>query len=443
MASLEIRILPTTDLVPYTLNARAHSQQQIDKLAESIKQFGYIVPALVDKNGVLISGHGRVLAAKQVGLQTIPTICIEHLTEAEIRVFRIADNRIAELATWNEEVLAIEFQGLMEICPELDLTVTGYDPPKIDLIIQSSSSDDDRADDVPEIDDTKPTVTDIGDLWILGNHIILCGDARDHGAYLQLLGEDIAPMAITDPPFNVPINGHAGGRGSIKHPEFSMASGEMTPDEFREFLHAFLVPLIQFTTNGSLHYLFMDWRHLRDLLDVCDGLYGELKNICVWDKGQGGMGSFYRSQHELIAVFKNGTGKHVNNIELGRHGRNRTNVWSYPGVTSIQGGRREDLKLHPTVKPVALIADAILDGSHRGDLVLDPFAGSGTIILAAENTGRRARTIEIEPRYVDVTIRRWQDQTGQDAIHAATGMTFAKTEAQRTDDDAVMGVPHG
>ena len=443
MASLEIRILPTTDLVPYTLNARAHSQQQIDKLAESIKQFGYIVPALVDKNGVLISGHGRVLAAKQVGLQTIPTICIEHLTEAEIRVFRIADNRIAELATWNEEVLAIEFQGLMEICPELDLTVTGYDPPKIDLIIQSSSSDDDRADDVPEIDDTKPTVTDIGDLWILGNHIILCGDARDHGAYLQLLGEDIAPMAITDPPFNVPINGHAGGRGSIKHPEFSMASGEMTPDEFREFLHAFLVPLIQFTTNGSLHYLFMDWRHLRDLLDVCDGLYGELKNICVWDKGQGGMGSFYRSQHELIAVFKNGTGKHVNNIELGRHGRNRTNVWSYPGVTSIQGGRREDLKLHPTVKPVALIADAILDGPHRGDLVLDPFAGSGTIILAAENTGRRARAIEIEPRYVDVTIRRWQDQTGQDAIHAATGMTFAKTEAQRTDDDAVMGVPHG
>ena len=443
MASLEIRILPTTDLVPYTLNARAHSQQQIDKLAESIKQFGYIVPALVDKNGVLISGHGRVLAAKQVGLQTIPTICIEHLTEAEIRVFRIADNRIAELATWNEEVLAIEFQGLMEICPELDLTVTGYDPPKINLIIQSSSSDDDRADDVPEIDDTKPTVTDIGDLWILGNHIILCGDARDHGAYLQLLGEDIAPMAITDPPFNVPINGHAGGRGSIKHPEFSMASGEMTPDEFREFLHAFLVPLIQFTTNGSLHYLFMDWRHLRDLLDVCDGLYGELKNICVWDKGQGGMGSFYRSQHELIAVFKNGTGKHVNNIELGRHGRNRTNVWSYPGVTSIQGGRREDLKLHPTVKPVALIADAILDGSHRGDLVLDPFAGSGTIILAAENTGRRARAIEIEPRYVDVTIRRWQDQTGQDAIHAATGMTFAKTEAQRTDDDAVMGVPHG
>jgi 16S rRNA G966 N2-methylase RsmD len=403
-------------------NSRTHSAGQIDQIAKSITSFGFITPVLVDTSNQIIAGHGRVRAAKKLGLEKVPTISVEHLTEAQKRAFVIADNRLAELSGWDEQMLGLEFEELSSLEAPFEITDTGFELPKIDVLIEDLHKPEDKHD--PADDPVAPSrvqkVAQLGDLWLLGRHALFVGDALDARSYPALLGRERAQMVFVDPPYNVPIQGHVSGLGKARHDEFVMASGEMSSAEFESFLQTTFQRLVAASIDGAIHFVFMDWRGLKELLAAA-AVYAELKNVCCWVKAQGGMGSLYRSQHELIAVFKSGTARHINNVALGRHGRNRTNVWSMPGMNSFQRNRAEKLAMHPTVKPVALVADAILDCSNRGGLILDVFGGSGTTIIAAERTGRRAAVMELNPHFADVTLRRFCDVTGIEPVNAWTG----------------------
>ncbi|MEN8129635.1 MAG: DNA methyltransferase [Pseudomonadota bacterium] len=428
---LEIKLQSIKRLTPYKNNARTHSKRQIQQLVESIKTFGFISPVLVDAVGGIVAGHGRIEAAKLLGMKEVPTIRLDHLTPEELRAYILADNRLAELAGWDKEILAIEFQELQSLDLGIDLTTTGFEIPEIDLLIQGLAPEPDPLDEAPEVDENVPVISRTGDLWVLGEHTLACTDALIEASFLRLMANLQSSMVITDPPYNVPIDGHVSGLGAVKHDDFAMACGEMSDDQFTQFLATAFTLLGRYSLPGSLHYIFMDWRHMGELLTAGNTIYDSLKNVCVWNKNNGGMGSLYRSKHELVFVFKKGSEPHINNVQLGRYGRYRTNVWDYPGVNSFGGSRMDELRMHPTVKPVALIADAMLDASNPGDLILDAFGGSGTTIIAAEQVGRQARVIEIDPRYVDVTIRRWEQVTGGTAIHANTGLSFDDIANQR------------
>ena len=414
------------DLKPHPHNARTHSKKQIKFIAKSIRKFGFLNPVLIDKDGNIIAGHGRVRAAKLLGMDPVPTICIEDLTDDEIRAYILADNKLAELAGWDRETLAIELQYLCTLEDVFDIAVTGFEVTEIDQILGDVAKAADPDDDDFSTDKQGPTVTELGDLWILGKHRLLCGNALKNDSYATLMEKRRASAVFSDPPYNVPINGHAGGNGAIQHREFAMASGEMTELEFISFLSTSLTLFSRYSTSESLHYLFIDWRHLHELLSAGRQVYNSLVNLCVWVKNAGAMGSFYRSQHELVFVYRNGKSQHRNNVQLGKFGRNRTNVWEYPGIQaqSRQSDEGNLLRLHPTVKPIALVADALLDCTARGEIVLDAFLGSGTTLMAAERVGRVCYGIEIDPLYVDVAVRRWQRYTGDSAVHAVTGETF-------------------
>jgi DNA modification methylase len=410
-------------------NPRRHSKKQVRQIANSIELFGFIVPILTDRHGSIIAGHGRVLAAKLLGMTEVPTLCLDHLTPAQARAFMIADNRLTENSVWDDRLLAQQLKDLSLLGLDFDIEVTGFEMGEIDLRIASLDElcdpSDDPADALPEAPSTAP-VTKVGDTWRLGHHRVLCGNALDTAAFGALMGDDRAAMVFTDPPYNVEIDGHAGGLGAIHHRPFPMASGELDGPQFTGFLRAAFRNLADFSDDGSLHYVCMDWRHVDEVMAAGREVYAELKNLCVWVKDNAGMGSLYRSQHELVFVFKNGRSGHRNNVQLGGFGRNRTNVWRYPGVNSFarSGAEGNLLALHPTVKPVALVADAILDCSARGDIVLDAFLGSGTTVIAAGRTGRRCYGLELDPAYVDTIVRRWQALTGGSARHAASGRTF-------------------
>ncbi|NVO17595.1 MAG: site-specific DNA-methyltransferase [Rhodoplanes sp.] len=430
---LAVEWLPTTGLRTNPRNARTHSKRQLQALAGCIREVGFTNPVIVDEDGMILAGHGRVGAAKLLGLDKVPVIRIGALSEAQKRAYVLADNKLAERAGWDRDMLAVELGELSVLLPAVDLSLdlTGFETGEIDVVLadheeKAQSSRDDEVGLAPET-----AVSRVGDLWRLGRHRIFCGDARDEASLGLLLGDERADMVFTDPPYNVPIEGHVMGRGGVKHPEFAMASGEMSESEFRDFLALVLGHAVRVSRDGALHYVAMDWRHIADLVEAGKPIYSGLRNICVWTKSNGGQGSLYRSQHELFAVFKVGEGEHANNVELGRFGRNRSNVWSYAGVNTFKVGRQEELAFHPTVKPAALVADAIKDVTSRHAIVLDLFGGSGTTLIAAERTGRRARLIEIEPRYVDVTIRRFETLTKSDAVHAETGRIFAEEAAVR------------
>ena len=428
---LQIQMRPLSALRPYARNARAHPEKQIRQLARSIETFGFNCPVLVDQHNNVIAGHGRLLAAQALGWSEVPTIALEHLTPAQVQAYRIADNRLTDLSEWDGRLLAEELQILQAADLDFDLTTIGFELPEIDLRIQSLSLDDEPP--APASEEHLPTVSRLGDVWALGSHRIVCGDALDSATYAALLGQTKADLVITDLPFNRSITKDLSHNGRTQHAEFPMASGEMSSDEFTAFLSEAMERMRQVSVAGALFYEFMDWRGMREVLAAGDANDLELKNLVVWNKGCGGMGSFYRSQHELIFVFKSGTAKHTNNIQLGRFGRNRTNVWDYPGANSFGRASSEGnlLALHPTVKPVALIAEAILDASERGDRVLDPFLGSGTTVIAAEQTGRIGYGIELDPRYVDSAIRRWQRLTGRAAVHATGSQRFDETAGLR------------
>jgi DNA modification methylase len=428
---MKIEYTPVRELRPHPNNARTHSKRQIRQIAKSIQQFGFCNPVLVDDAKQIIAGHGRVEAAKLLGIDAVPTVRLSHLSEAERRAYVLADNKLAEKAGWDRELLAIELQGLIEL--DVDIELTGFEMAEIDLILEEAreaSGDASGPEDAVPEPSLSPAVSQAGDLWLLGSHHLLCGDARDQTAYDQLLAGAKAEFVFSDPPYNVAIDGHVCGLGRIHHRELALGCGEMSEAEFMAFLKTVFALLADNSMDGSIHQICMDWRHIWEMLEAGRSVYGELKDLCVWNKTTAGMGSFYRSKHELVFVWKSGTVAHVNNFELGQYGRHRSNVWDYPGVNTMRAGRREDPML-PTNKPVGLVADAIKDCSRRGGLVLDPFCGGGTILIAAERTGRKARALEIGPIYVDVAVRRWQAYTGKSAILAGSGETFETTASSQ------------
>jgi len=429
MSTLSIIYRKIPELKPYQRNARTHSRKQVKQIAAAITEFGFTNPVLIDENDQIIAGHGRVQAAKLLGLAEVPTVQIGHLSATQKRAYILADNRLAEKAGWDKEILAVELQGLL--ADGFEVVLTGFETPDIDVILDAAANTktDRHGDD--NIPAAGPAVTQPGDLWSLGAHRIFCGNALEGASYGKLLNGSKASLIFTDPPYNVTIDGHVGGKGLIRHREFTMGSGEMTPPVFTSFLTTTFQHLATNSVDGSIHYTCMDWRHISEMVAAGYQVYSELKNVCVWNKSNGGMGTFYRSKHELVFVWKSGTSPHLNNFELGQHGRNRSNVWDYAGVNTFRSGRMDELEMHPTVKPVALVADAIKDCSKQGDVVLDPFCGSGTIIVAAERTGRKARALEIDPAYVDVAIRRWEKLTGKSAT-LSTGGTFEEISEQRT-----------
>jgi hypothetical protein len=415
---------------PYSLHispthARVHSPMQIEQIARSIDRFGFLVPLIVDDAGIVASGVGRLEAAKLRKLDAIPIIRTKFVSEASRRAFALADDKLAEGSSWDFDRVATELQFLLD--NDFDFTVTGFDFGDLDVGIPANPKEE------PPVE--LPNVTDIavsrhGDLWNIGPHRLYCGNARFADSYEILLGGEKAAQVIADGPYNVPANGHVTVSDKVARREFAEAHGEMSRAEFTSFQRTVFKHLVQHSMDGSIHHQFMDFRHMREILDAADGVYTELKQLAVWVKDNAGMGSFLRSQHELVFIFKAGRGKHINNIGLsGKGDRHRSNVWSYAGQNTFHKGRKDDLAVHPTIKNVAMVADAILDCSNRGDLILDPFSGSGTTLLAAHRTGRRGAAIEIDPLYVDAALRR---------LAAATGLTPMLSDG-RTFDEVVAG----
>lgn len=426
ISGLTIKYRRSSELRPHPQNARSHTKKQIETVAKSIKTYGWTNPILIDEEGNVIAGHARLAAAKSLGIDDVPTIGLANMTPAQKRAYIIADNRLNEIAgSWDRKLLALEHEAIQLLDPQFDLTSTGFSLEDVEIMfdVQLTIGED----PVPVPNHSEPATSQVGDLWVLGEHRLLCGDALQVSSFERLFGAERAQMVIADTPYNVRINGNVAAPG--KHREFPMASGEMTKEEFVDFLRRAFANLIQFSEMGSIHYLFMDWRHLAEMTEAI-AQYAEMKNLICWNKQSAGMGSFYRSQHELIFVMKNGTSPHINNFGLGEKGRHRTNVWDYPGLSGWSNDRTEQLAMHPTVKPVAMIADAIRDCSRKNGIVVDCFGGSGTTLMAADQTGRRARLIELDPAYVDVTICRWQAATGGKAILADSHRSFEEVKRE-------------
>ncbi|WP_369768781.1 site-specific DNA-methyltransferase [Falsihalocynthiibacter sp. BN13B15] len=435
-------LVTVANLKPSQHQVRKPTKKQISKVKRSIEVFGFVAPILINGENDIVDGHSRVEAARALGLKSIPCLQVGHLSEPEVRALRIALNRTQETGAWDEDVLKLEFEYLLDF--RADLEITGFEPPEIDMILEVGGPTGDEVDSVDDISDLPNTktaaVTQTGDLWILGDHRILCGNARSLVDIDRLVQASPVAMVFTDPPFNVPINGHVRVSAG-KFEEFSEASGEMTPDAFIAFLAETLGNAMSTLKLGGLLYAFMDWRHMSEMQAALDQIGLKLINLCVWAKVNGGMGSFYRSRHELVFVAKLPGAPHRNNIELGKHGRYRTNVWEYAGATGGARSQEDDFTLHPTVKPVKLVMDAILDATAIDEVILDPFLGSGSTLLAAERARRRCFGVEISPAYVDVAIRRWQAMTGLDAVHMETGERFNDRKGRLSDGDDADGYP--
>ncbi len=412
-------------------NARTHSKRQLGLIKRSIQEFGQIKPVIIDDQNMILAGHGFIEAAKLAGLTHVSALRFSHLTDTQKRAYLLADNRIADQAGWDREILSVELGELVELLPTqgLDVSLTGFEHAEVDLLLAEMVSAPTAEAPLLTLPALAVTVRD--DLWLLGKHRLLCGDAQVSANFDRLMLGSSAAATFCDPPYNLKVSG-IGGRGRIQHSEFAFGSGEMRPEQFRRFLSKTLANGMRASAEGAVHYVCMDWRHIDDLIAVGRKLYGAMLNLVVWNKSNAGQGSFYRSQHELIGVFRVGESPHKNNVELGRFGRNRSNVWTYPGVNTFGTDRLKTLASHPTVKPTAMVADALLDCTSRGDVVLDQFAGSGTIFLAAEKVGRIAYGMEIDPRYVDVAIKRWQSVTKREATLEGDGRTFEEVSAIRT-----------
>jgi DNA modification methylase len=417
--------VPIAGCKPLGRETRKHPPQQVRKLAASLDRFGFVLPILIDPEQRVVAGWGLVLAARHLGLTEVPAVSITDLSEAELRELRLALNRITEDSTWDSEALAIELSEILELAPDIDLEVSGFEMGEIDVLLDGDGLD--QEDELPSVDGAAAPVTRAGDLWLVGEHRLLCGDALQVESFARVLGTEKADMLFADPPYNVAIDGHASGLGAVKHTDFAMASGELSSTEFEGFLKTSLGHAARCSIDGAIHFVCMDWRHIKEMLAAGEEIYSELKNLCVWNKSNAGMGSLYRSKHELVFVYKAGTAAHINNVALGRYGRHRTNVWDYVSQNALNGTSKSKLVLHPTVKPVAMIADAIHDCSNRGGVILDPFGGAGTTLIAAERTGRRARLIELDPIFVDASIERWQRLTGGTALHADSGEPFPRS----------------
>lgn len=434
MQGLQVGHIPIGSIKPNPRNAKDHPEAQVSRVGASIHEFGFTNPIKIDENNVIISGHGRYLAARELGLMTVPCIQLSYLTAIQKKGLALAENKLAELGVWNVDILQADLSELFRVELDFDPRITGFDTVEVDQILQPApppKPQADAADDLKALEFGGNPVSSPGTLWLCGPHAVLCENALDVEAIERLLDGERAGMAFTDPPFNVSNAGHVTKRDGVR--EFPMAAGEMSRREFTEFLSASLALIARYSIGGAVVYVCMDWRHTRELLDAGEPTFGPEKNRIVWTKTSGGQGTFYRSQHEMIHVFINGSDKPVNNFRLGEKGRYRTNVWTYPGCSSFGKHRDESLSMHPTVKPVAMVADAMMDCSNRNDLILDPFGGSGTTMIAAERVGRRARLIELDPLYCDLIVRRWQQFTGVEARLAGTNQTFNEVAEQRGD----------
>lgn len=413
-----LEYIPTRLLQPSKRNARSHSKKQVSQIEAAIRQFGFRGAILIDEKNIVIAGHGRLAAAISMDLEMLPCIRVTGLSDTKKRALMLADNKIASNAGWDMEMLAFELEDLSEA--DFDLSAMGFDQVEVDNILAAASEASPER-EIPEdqqllLPEPDAIVTRTGDLWQLGRHRLLCGNSRIALDVDRLVNGELADMVMADPPYNVRILGNVSGLGRIKHREFAEASGEMSREEYRDWLYEINVQIERVCRNGAIVYICIDWRHLQEALGAGSDVFADLKNLCVWAKTNAGMGTFYRSQHELILVWKVGDAPHINNFGLGETGRHRTNLWTYAGVNSFRADRMEELSVHPTVKPVALVSDAIRDVSKRGGIILDPFGGSGTTLIAAEKTGRSARLMEIDPAYCDVIIQRWQALTGKRAI---------------------------
>ncbi len=430
-----IEIAALDSLSPNPKNARTHSIKQIVQVGASIEKFGFLNPLIVDENGVVLAGHGRLEAARNLGLENIPIIRLTHMSAADKRAYMLADNRLAELSGWDKAKRSEELSFLLET--DYDFAVTGFELSDINFDADVGEPEHPTIEPPVTLPDPGTfAVSRAGDEWHIGDHRLIVGDARDPDLWDRLIPEaEKAAMIIADPPYNVPIDGHVSGLGKHRHREFAVASGEMSEAEFTQFLRSVFRLCVMHSADGSIHYHFMDHRHMREIIDAAEGVYTERKQVIVWNKTNASNGTFYRSKHELVFVFKSGKAKHKNNFGLGETGRYRTNVWDYPGANVPRKGRDKDLADHPTVKPVAMIADAILDCSDPGDIICDPFLGSGTTLHAAHITGRRGFGIEIDPLYADTIIRRMRE-IGVETVHKS-GISFDDIAAFRRADAGV------
>jgi DNA modification methylase len=432
--TLQIEYRKLAELSGLDQTLRVHNPAQQRKIAAFTRAYGPLRPILIDPAGRVVDGVALAQTLQEQGYEEVPVVVVHGRSPDELRLIRLGLNRLAEDAAWNKAALASEFRELLAL--SFDVELAGFDAVEIDMALAiEDETGSAEVEDAPPDPRAGPTVAQPGDLWLLGEHRLVCGDARDPAALARLMGEDRARMVFTDPPYNVAIDGFVAGRG--RHREFAMASGEMSEGEFVAFLTQALSAMTPHLVDGAILDVCMDWRHTAEVLAAIQAAGLTLMNLCVWAKTNAGMGTFYRSQHELVWIAKHGSAPHTNTFELGQKGRSRSNLWTYRGMNAVGGERDELIKLHPTVKPAALVADAIKDVSSRGEIVLDPFLGSGTTLIAAERTGRRGYGLEFDPAYADVILRRYQAETGRMPILADTGERFdAREEALRAMEPA-------
>jgi len=435
---LKLEYVPIESLKTAERVLRHHKRRQIKQIGRSLQCHGFLVPLVVRADDTIVTGNARLAAAKLIGLREVPIIRDEHLSAEQSRLFAIADNKLAEGVEWDLSALAIEFAEIAFAAPELNQDNSGFSITERDIIFGRCRSDELGDLDDAQADDDEPdagsATARLGDVFLLGRHTVVCGDATDPAVIAKAVGDRQVRTVASDVPYNTKIAGNVSGTNRFE--EFAMASGEMDKPQFTAFLASAINATQPYLLDGALLYLFMDWRHIAELIAASESTKLSYLNLLVWAKTNAGLGSFYRSAHELVGVFKHGDAPHVNNVELGRHGRNRTNVLSYPGVNTFSKGRNKALHLHPTVKPVALMADLILDSSAEGDVILDPFGGSGTTLIAAERTARTACLVEIDPGYVDVIVKRFEAATGEVGIHAETGEPFVEFARRRREGEA-------
>ena len=433
MTEISYVMTPTKDLIPYAYNNKKHSIKQIEQVSQSIVEFGFLNAVIRTIKGEIIAGHARVLAAKKLGLEHVPTLLVEHLTDEQVRAYRIADNKLAEKSEWDEINLKHELEFLAEV--NFDLYLTGFETPELDFYLNNEASEELDENDITVPETPKETYVRLGDVFQIGQHRIICGDLRDNQTLSKLMEDKFAKAIFSDPPYNVKINGNVTTKTET-HDEFAFGSGEMSSSEFTTFLTEAFHKFYEHSIEGSIHFSCMDWRHMGEILKAGNEVYDQLMNVCVWAKTNAGMGSFYRSQHELVFVFKKGNASHQNNIQLGKYGRNRSNLWTYAGMTSFSQEREETHASHPTVKPVQMFADAILDCTNQGDIILDGFLGSGTTIVAAEKVGRIGYGCEISPNYVEVCLERLKAVSDASIIHTETGLSFEELKQLRQSEEA-------
>jgi DNA modification methylase len=424
-SELQVQYVDLAQLTHDPANSRFHAPAQIKQIAASVKAFEFNSPILVDKDYKILAGHGRALALKLLGWTNVPVIMLDHLTPEQARAYAIADNKLTDNSSFDKRQLALHFKALAELDLGFSLEATGFTMGEIDLSIESLSvtSDVAGADTADEgAPPTGPAVAKLGQVWRLGKHRLICGSSLEEASFARLLGGELVQCAFNDPPYGPSMRSYFGARAKR---EFVQGSDDLTDEALSTFLGTALELAVRHSANGAVHFNCIDWRGQRVMLNVCAELYGQHLNTCVWSKNPG-MGALYRSAHEMVLVHRVGKSRHRNNVQLGKWGKNRTNVWSYPGASMfVRGSEDGDLIAHhPTPKPVALVKDALLDVSARGELVLDAFTGAGATLLACERTGRRFRGIELDPLYIDLAIRRWQRLTGENAVLESTGERF-------------------